>query len=87
MSDAIQGPAAPPAPPASAPAADVGQPLPAGGALRLDLGDVLLRTTRLDADQLGEARRRQAETGERLADIVVEEGLLNADEVQAAIAE
>ncbi len=54
---------------------------------RLELGEVLLRTTRLEADQLSRARNRQAESGERLSDILVEEGLLNPEEVLGAQAE
>ena len=69
---------------------------PAGGVLgdasgpsaeRLDLGEVLLRTSRLEPAQLGEARTRQLATGERLADILVEEGMLGSEEVLAGIAE
>jgi general secretion pathway protein E len=54
---------------------------------RLDLGDALLRTTRLEPTQLDSARERQRETGERLADVLVEEGMLSADEVLTGIAE
>ncbi|MEZ4216694.1 MAG: type II secretion system ATPase GspE [Myxococcota bacterium] len=60
---------------------------PGARAGRLDLGDVLLRTTRLDADQLAEARRLQAETGERLADVLIEEGMVSADELLVAFSE
>jgi general secretion pathway protein E len=52
----------------------------------LGFGETLLRITRLEPEQLEEARQRQAESGERLADIVVEEGMLNPDEVLAALA-
>jgi general secretion pathway protein E len=54
---------------------------------RLDLGEVLLRTSRLEAEQLVAARERQSETGERLADVLVEEGMLNTEEVLAGQAE
>jgi general secretion pathway protein E len=47
----------------------------------------LLRTTRLEADQLAHARERQLESRESLPEILVEEGLLNADEVRRALAE
>jgi general secretion pathway protein E len=47
----------------------------------LELGQILLRETRLSPEQLEQARRRQIETQERLADVLVEEGFLNADEV------
>ncbi|MCZ6785463.1 MAG: type II secretion system ATPase GspE [Proteobacteria bacterium] len=53
----------------------------------LDLGEVLVRTTRLEPEQLERARQRQAENGERLSDILIEEGILNPDEVQGAIAQ
>ena len=52
----------------------------------LELGDILLRTTRLTPEQLERARERQSETRERLGDVLVGEGLLNPDEVLAAIA-
>ncbi|MEE3332589.1 MAG: type II secretion system ATPase GspE [Myxococcota bacterium] len=65
--------------------------VPGGAALpnatKLDLGDVLLRTTRLEPEQLEEARRRQIESGERLADILLEEGTLNADELLVGLSE
>ena len=53
----------------------------------LELGDILLRTTRLDPEQLERARARQRESHERLGDVLVEEGLLNPDEVLAGLAE
>jgi general secretion pathway protein E len=52
----------------------------------LELGDILLRTTRLEPQDLERARNRQVESRERLSDILVEEGMLNADEVLAALA-
>jgi len=60
---------------------------PRGQTGRLELGEILLRTTRLEAEQLELARQRQLESRERLADILVAEGMLNPDEVQAAVAE
>jgi len=60
---------------------------PPPGTERLDLGEVLLRTTRLAPAQLDAARERQSISGERLADILVEEGVLNSDEVLAGMAE
>ncbi len=45
-----------------------------------------MRTTRLEAGQLERARLRQVESRERLADILVEEGMLNTDEVLSAVA-
>jgi general secretion pathway protein E len=53
----------------------------------LELGEILLRTTRLEPEQLERARERQRESRERLADVLVEEGLLNADEVMGGLAE
>jgi general secretion pathway protein E len=53
----------------------------ARGEESLELGQILLRETRLSPEQLEQARRRQIETQERLADVLVEEGFLNADEV------
>jgi general secretion pathway protein E len=52
----------------------------------LDLGTILLETTRLDEDQLARARERQLESRESLAEILVEEGMLNSDEVRRALA-
>ena len=54
---------------------------------RLDFGEVLIRTTRLEPEQLERARQRQVESGERLADVLIEEGMLNPSEVQKAFAE
>jgi general secretion pathway protein E len=51
----------------------------------LELGEILLRTTRLEPQELERARSRQIESRERLSDILVEEGMLNADEVLAAL--
>ena len=51
----------------------------------LELGDIFVRETRLTQEQLDLARTRQAETRERLPDILVEEGFLNADEVLQAL--
>jgi len=51
----------------------------------LELGQILVRQTRLSPEQLQQARLRQIESHERLADILVEEGFLNADEVLQAL--
>ena len=56
------------------------------GTASLEFGDVLIRTTRLEPEQLERARQRQSTNGERLADILIEEGLLNPDEVLGALA-
>jgi len=53
----------------------------------LELGEILLRTTRLEPDQLERARQLQAESGDRLADILIEETMLNPDEVTQALAQ
>ena len=53
----------------------------------LELGEILLHTTRLEPGQLERARKRQAESRERLADILVDQGMLNADEVLGALAQ
>jgi general secretion pathway protein E len=53
----------------------------------LDLGAVLLRTTRLTPEQLQTARERQSESRESLADVLIEEGMLNPDEVRRALAD
>lgn len=53
----------------------------------LELGDILVRTTRLEPDQLAAARLRQRESNERLGDVLVEEGLLSPDEVLSGVAE
>jgi len=51
----------------------------------LELGEILLRETRLTSDQLEQARLRQTGSQERLADVLVEEGFLNPDEVLLAL--
>ena len=51
----------------------------------LELGEILLRQTRLTPEQLERVRLRQGEKNERLTDLLLEEGLLNADEILAAI--
>ena len=52
----------------------------------LELGEILLRTTRLVPQQLDRARERQVESRERLADILINEGMLNSEEVLGALA-
>ena len=47
----------------------------------VELGEILLRTTRLEPEQLERAHAVQRETRGRLSDIVVAEGMLNVDEV------
>ena len=51
----------------------------------LELGEILVHETRLTPEQLEQARVRQTESHERLADVLVEEGFLNADEVLHAL--
>jgi general secretion pathway protein E len=51
----------------------------------LELGQILVRETRLSPEQLEQARLRQSESHERLADVLVGEGFLNADEVLQAL--
>ena len=51
----------------------------------LELGEILLRQTRLTPEQLERVRELQGVKNERLADLLLEEGLLNADEILAAI--
>jgi len=51
----------------------------------LELGEILLRETRLTSEQLEQARLRQTGSQERLADVLVEEGFLNPDEVLLAL--
>jgi general secretion pathway protein E len=58
------------------------QPAPAR---RLDLAEILLETTGLTPEQLAEARERQAESGRRLSEVLVAEGLVSADEVLEAL--
>ncbi|OUV20598.1 MAG: type II secretion system protein GspE [bacterium TMED88] len=53
----------------------------------LELGDILLRTTRLSAEQLELARHRQQESHQRLGDVLVEDGLISPDDLLRAIAE
>jgi general secretion pathway protein E len=52
---------------------------------RSALRDVLLRTTRLTPEQLEQAAKRRAETGERLLAAIVALGFLNEDEVLEAV--
>lgn len=51
----------------------------------LELGEILIRETRLTPEQLERARIRQVESRERLSDVLIEEGFLNADEVLHAL--
>jgi general secretion pathway protein E len=51
----------------------------------LELGEILIRETRLTPEQLERARVRQIESNERLSDVLVEEGFLNVDEVLHAL--
>ena len=60
------------------------EPAPRG---QLDLGEVLLETSRLEPEQLARARLLQQTSHERLGDVLVEEGLLSNEEVLAGIAQ
>jgi general secretion pathway protein E len=53
----------------------------------LDLGEILVRTSRLEPEQLAQARILQAERHGRLGEILVGEGWLSADELLAGLAE
>jgi general secretion pathway protein E len=50
-----------------------------------DLGEVLLETSRLEPEQLAEARNRQQASQGRLADILIETGMLSTEEVLAGV--
>ena len=52
----------------------------------LDLGEVLLETSRLEPEQLAEARLRQESNQGRLSEVLVESGMLSTEEVLAGIA-
>ena len=54
---------------------------------QLELGEVLLQSSRLEPEQLAHARTRQQATQVRLSEVLVEEGILSGDEVLAGIAE
>jgi general secretion pathway protein E len=54
---------------------------------RLDLEEILLRTTRLTPDRLEAALQRCAESGRRLVDVLVDQGDLGEDEVLEALAQ
>jgi general secretion pathway protein E len=54
---------------------------------QLDLGEVLLQTSRLEPEQLAQARIRQQDSQARLGDVLVEDGLLSSEEVLGGIAE
>jgi general secretion pathway protein E len=56
-------------------------------AQRVDLGDILLRTTNLTEEQLEGARREQAENGGTLAERLVASGRVSADEVMQALSD
>jgi general secretion pathway protein E len=62
-----------------------GGSLPGDQSYSLELGEVLVRETRLTPEQLEQARLRQTESHERLSDVLVEEGFLNAEEVLHAL--
>lgn len=51
----------------------------------LELGQILVRETRLSPEQLEQARLRQIESHERLSDVLVDEGFLDAEEVLHAL--
>ncbi|MDG2051440.1 MAG: type II secretion system ATPase GspE [Myxococcota bacterium] len=53
----------------------------------LELGEILLRTTRLSADQLELARSRQQESHQRLGEMLIEDGLISPDDLLRAIGE
>jgi general secretion pathway protein E len=54
---------------------------------QLELGEVLLQSSRLEPEQLAHARIRQQATQVRLSEVLVEEGILSGDEVLAGIGE
>ena len=60
---------------------------PATDSKTLDLGSILLARTRLEPEGLELALARQAETSAPLADILVEENLLQADEILPGLCE
>jgi general secretion pathway protein E len=53
----------------------------------LELGAILLETTRLTPEHLEEARRLQEESGQRLLDVLIEEGHVDEVEVVRALAQ
>ena len=53
----------------------------------IELGEILLRSSRLQPEQLERARARQLADHERLADVLIEEGMLSADEVLGGLAQ
>ena len=53
----------------------------------LELGAILLRTTRLTPEHLAEARRLQEQSGQRLIDVLIEEGHVDEDEAVRALGE
>jgi len=64
------------------------QPIPPVQAVqpeRLELGEMLLRGTRLTPEQLDAAHRRQAESGGRLLEILIEDGALTEEELLDAL--
>ena len=54
---------------------------------RSDIGQILLRTTRLTEEQLDTARATQAAAGGSLTDVLVAQGSVTADEVMNAMSE
>lgn len=53
----------------------------------LEISEILLRTTRLSAEQLETARLSHQESHRRLTDVLVEEGLVSPDELLRAMGE
>jgi len=60
-------------------------PVPEVQPERLELGEMLLRGTRLTPEQLDAAHRRQAESGGRLLEILIEDGALTEEELLDAL--
>ncbi len=55
------------------------------GVRRSELGDILLETTALTVEQLEQAREKQADSGRRLSEVLVSEGLISPDELLDAL--
>ncbi|MGH0032058.1 MAG: type II secretion system ATPase GspE [Myxococcota bacterium] len=55
--------------------------------VRSDLGQILLRTTKLTEEQLEAARAVQADSGRTLAELLIEQGGVTPDEVMNALSE
>ncbi len=58
-----------------------------GGTQRMKIGDMLLRTNKIDPRELDRALSEQKTTGRLLGEIIIEQGLVTAEEIDELIAD